>query len=69
MVGEVRSPDDESLEKFDFYFERGVEEILIADPVTETIEWFVRGRVGFVSADTSSLLGLSGAELAGELGW
>ena len=69
MVVEVRSPDDESLEKFGFYFGRGVEEILIADLVTETIQWFVRGSSRFEAADASSLLGVSGSELANELGW
>jgi Uma2 family endonuclease len=69
IVVEVRSPDDESYEKFDFYFEHGVEEILIADLTTHEVRWFARGADGFVDADRSALLGVTSADVAAVAGW
>jgi Uma2 family endonuclease len=69
IVVEVRSPDDESYEKFDFYFEHGVEEILIADLTTREARWFRRGVDGFVDADRSALLGVTSADVAAVAGW
>jgi Uma2 family endonuclease len=69
IVVEVRSPDDETYEKFAFYFEHGVEEILVADLVTKTIDWFVRSADDFSRAERSVLLGLSKADVANAIGW
>jgi Uma2 family endonuclease len=69
VVVEIRSPDDESYEKFAFYFERGVEEMLIADLETRTVRWFVRGADAFVEATASAVLGVSTDDVAGVLGW
>jgi Putative restriction endonuclease len=78
IVVEVRSPDDESYEKFDFFADHGVEEILIADLATKTVTWFARGpfsagearsEAKFLRGDRSSILDLSAAEVAAALGW
>jgi Uma2 family endonuclease len=71
IVVEVRSPDDESYEKFEFYAEHGVEEILIADLATRTVTWFVRSETepGFVATAASAVLGLTAAEIAAALNW
>jgi Uma2 family endonuclease len=69
IVVEVRSPDDESYEKFGHYFEHDVDEILIADLVTEAVTWFVRSDDGFVPGDASALLKLSSRVVAQTLGW
>ena len=69
VVVEVRSPDDESYAKFDFYFEHGVEEILIADLTTKRAHWFLRGPSEFEPASRSDLLGLTTSEVASALGW
>jgi Uma2 family endonuclease len=69
VVVEVRSPGDESYEKFGFYFAHGVEEILIADLVTQTVQWYARGDEGFVSAPGSDLLGISAEEVRAALDW
>ena len=69
IVVEVRSPDDESYQKFDFYFERGVEEILIVDLVTQDVQWFARGESEFESTEASLLLGFSNADIAEALEW
>jgi Uma2 family endonuclease len=69
IVVEVRSPHDESFEKFAFYFDHGVEEILIADLTTETVSWFVRSDGGFTAAGASDVLALSIDDVASALGW
>ncbi len=69
VVVEVLSPDDESYEKFGFYFARGVEEILIADPQQRLVQWYVRGSDGFVPADRSSVLGLGVGDVRSALDW
>ena len=69
IVVEVRSPDDESYEKFEFYFDRGVEEILIADLTTYEVQWWVRGASAFERSEGSDVLGVSGTEVRLELGW
>ena len=69
IVVEVRSSNDESFEKFDFYFGHGVEEILIADLAMQTVHWFVRGFTSFVAAEASELLGISSSDVAVALEW
>lgn len=69
VVVEIVSPEDESREKFDFYFRVGVQEVGIVDPGARTVEWFDRGAGGFRPADRSSLLDVSAAELAKEIDW
>jgi Uma2 family endonuclease len=63
MVIEVRSPDDESYEKFDFYFAHGVEEIMIADLVTQTVCLFLRGVDAFTESTQSVLLDITVDEI------
>ncbi len=69
IVVEIPSPNDESRDKFDFYFRSGVEEMLLVDPLERTVEWFVRGPDAFVAADASTLLGITAAGLATEIEW
>jgi Uma2 family endonuclease len=69
IVVEVRSPDDESYDKFSFYFARDVEEILIADLATETVHWFARTDSSFVEQSQSSIFPLTTSEVAIQLGW
>lgn len=69
IVVEILSPDDESREKFGFYFAAGVEEVLLVDPLERTAEWFVRGEAAFVAADRSALLDVSTAGLIAEIEW
>ena len=69
IVVEIRSPDDESYEKFGFYFDHGVEEILIADLVTQATHWYVRGDVGFEPAGASAILNVSNSDVDAALGW
>jgi Uma2 family endonuclease len=69
IVVEVRSPDDETYEKFRFHFEHNVEEIVVADLVTKTVEWFTRSTDTFDRIDRSELLGVSASDVAAALGW
>ena len=43
VVVEIVSPGDESYAKLGFYFARGVEEVLIVDPLRRSVEWYGRG--------------------------
>jgi Uma2 family endonuclease len=69
IVVEIVSPDDETYEKFDFYFAQGVEELLIVDPRRQTVEWYARGTHAFEPTSGSQLLGMTADELAGSLVW
>jgi Uma2 family endonuclease len=69
IVVEVVSPDDETYQKFDFYFAHGVEELVVADPSTRTLRWWARGDGRFVPAETSVLLEVAVLEVAGSIDW
>ena len=69
IVVEVRSPDDETFEKFAFYFDHGVDEVLVADLVERTVTWFVRGADSYVPAATSDLLSTTSRDTQSALGW
>jgi Uma2 family endonuclease len=49
VVVEIRSPDDESLEKLGFYFEVGVREVWMVDRDTRSVELLLRGDAGWVT--------------------
>ncbi|MBX3031072.1 MAG: Uma2 family endonuclease [Chloroflexi bacterium] len=69
IVVEIVSPDDESRAKLGFFFRVGVEEVLIVDPSTHTVEWLERGPEAFRSAAGSTLLGITGDELVAAIAW
>ncbi len=69
IVVEVVSPRDESRAKLPFFFRIGVEEVLIVDPETRTVEWFARGGDAFEPADGSAILAISSVELATAIDW
>ena len=69
IVVEIVSPNDESYAKFGFYFDHGVEELLVVDPARRSVEWYTRSADRFVRADDSSLLGVTEAQLTDEIDW
>jgi Uma2 family endonuclease len=69
IVVEVRSPDDETYEKFGFYFEHGVEEILVCDLPANTVQWFTRGDASFVKTDASAILELTTTDVLAGIEW
>ncbi len=69
MVVEVLSPGDETYAKFDFYYARGVDEILVADPATREVTLFQRGGVRFERADMSAVLEAPVETIAAGITW
>lgn len=69
LVVAILSPDDEARRKLTFYFDRGVEEVLLVDPDGCTVEWLVRGDDAFEPADGSTLLAITSAELEAAIDW
>ena len=69
LVVEVISVDDETYQKFEFYFRHGVEEVIVADPQTRILQWWQRGDQGFEAADESAVLGVSVASIASRIDW
>ena len=69
IVVEVVSPDDETYQKFDFYFDHGVEELVVADPASRTVRWWQRGNKGFEQVDVSPLLGVEVADVVALIDW
>ncbi len=69
IVVEIVSRNDESYQKFGFYFAHGVEEVLIVDPQRRTVEWYVRGEDRFTRSERSALLDLDAASLHAEIDW
>ena len=72
VVVEILSKDDDSYAKFPFYAQRGIVEILVVDPVAQTVQWFARddaAKSGFGRVPASAVLKLSGDTLAAEIRW
>ncbi len=69
VVVEIRSPWDETYEKFGFYFDHGVEELLVVEPEARSVQWYARGTDRYEPADRSALLSCSAEELLAGLGW
>ncbi len=69
IVVEVRPTGDDSLAKLAFYFDHGVEEVLIADLAERTVQWFGRGTNAFVKRQSSAILAVDATTVASALGW
>ncbi|MGH9177394.1 MAG: Uma2 family endonuclease [Acidimicrobiales bacterium] len=69
MVVEVVSPDDETYDKFGFYADHGVEEILVADPAARTVRCFRRSDAGFAETAATDVLGIGVDDIGGRIDW
>jgi Uma2 family endonuclease len=69
LVVEIVSPGDESREKLRFYAARGVDELLIVDPVTRSVEWLALSDSEYRPIERSGLIDLGRAELAERIDW
>ena len=69
MVVEVRSPGDETYEKFGFYHARGVEEILVADLADRELRLFARATQAYDAVETSVVLSADVAGIAETITW
>lgn len=69
LVVEVLSPGDETFAKFPFYAARGVEELLVADPVACSVRiWQLRDG-SYAETGRSDVLDVTAQELTGEIDW
>jgi len=66
---EIVSPDDKTWEKLAFYASHHVDELLIGDPQTRTVQWL--GLIGeeYHTLDRGGLIDLDAAELAERIDW
>lgn len=69
IVVEVRSPGDETYEKFGFYADHGVDEIVVLEPDEERLDWFALIDGAYVDVARSELLGVEVAEISAQLDW
>ena len=69
LVIEIVSPDDETWNKLDFYAARGVEELLIVDPLAKQVSWMGLERGEYKHLKRSGLIELGAAGLAEQIDW
>jgi hypothetical protein len=69
VVVEIVSPDDETYAKFGFYAAHGVEEIIVADPQTCSVQCFQRQDDRYVEAPGSDALSVSAHDLTHGIDW
>jgi Uma2 family endonuclease len=69
LVIDVLSPDDETMEKIPFYASRGVEEVVIVDPLERRVTWLGLAGTAYVQVDRSELLDLDVAAFAAQIDW
>ncbi len=71
MVIEIVSPGDESWEKLPFYAVHHVDEVLIVDPATHTVDWLGldEDRDEYRPIERSGLIDLGPSELVEQIDW
>jgi hypothetical protein len=69
LVVEIVSPSDESREKLPFYAEHDVDEVLIVDPATHSVDWLALRDGEYRPIERSALIDLGASDLAGQIDW
>lgn len=69
VVVEILSPDDETPTKLGFYAAHGVDEVLVVSPAERSVTCIALQGSQYVVAESSSLLGVTGLELAAKIEW
>jgi Uma2 family endonuclease len=69
LVIEIVSPGDESWEKLPFYAAHRVDEVLIVDPATRTVDWLGLDDGEYRPIAHSGLIEMGTAELAERIDW
>jgi Uma2 family endonuclease len=69
VVVEVLSPEDETFEKFPFYAERGVREILVADPAQRRVRCWRLRNGEYEECRRSEVLDVDTAAVAAAIRW
>ncbi len=67
MVVEIVSPGDMTYDKFGFYAEAGVDELLVVDPQANTVTLHRLRAGAYELAQRSEVLGVSATELASDI--
>jgi Uma2 family endonuclease len=69
LAVEIISPGDESREKLPFYAAHGVDEVLIVDPVTHSVDWLGLTDGEYRPIEHSALIVLDANDLAEQIDW
>ncbi len=69
LVVEILSPGDETTQKLPFYAQHGVQEVVIIDPAARTVSWLGLSEAEYHPAERSTVINLSGGELAARIDW
>jgi Uma2 family endonuclease len=69
LVIEIVSPGDESWDKLPFYAAHGVDEVLIVDPQSKSVDWLALAERSYQPVKRSALIELGPAELAARIDW
>jgi Uma2 family endonuclease len=68
-VVEILSPRDETWDKLPFYADQGVDELIVVDPATSSIDWRALHDGEYVAVHESALLDLDPDRLARQIDW
>lgn len=69
LAVEIFSPGDESRQKLPFYAAHGVDEMLIVDPATRSIDWLALRDGEYHAIERSQLIDLGASDLAERIDW
>ncbi|HYB22821.1 MAG TPA: Uma2 family endonuclease [Solirubrobacteraceae bacterium] len=69
LVIEIVSPGDESWEKLPFYAAHEVDEVLIVDPATRSVDWLGLKEGEYQPIVRSGVIDMSAGELAERIDW
>lgn len=70
IVVEIVSPDDETYEKFGFFADRGVEELIVVDPSVQALAlWRRTTDCSYEEQPASALLRVTAADLIAAISW
>jgi Uma2 family endonuclease len=69
LVVEIVSPGDESWKKLPFYAAQGVDEVLLVDPVTRSVDWLGLRDGEYRPIERSGLIELGADELGARIEW
>jgi Uma2 family endonuclease len=69
IVVEILSPDDEAYEKMPFYAGRGVDELVIVDPVQQKVRTFALQGDRYAENERSRLLVVEARTLERAIDW
>jgi Uma2 family endonuclease len=69
LAVEIVSPGDESWDKLPFYADHGVDELLVVDPASHELYWFVLSEGEYRPTDRSHVVDLGPAQLLSRIDW